>query len=196
MSLNFGSNKLKDLYLGSNKIKEAYLGSNKVYDSFPYKTVKIGDQIWMAENLRMDDGGGGVQIKNYGVQYGLDYGTQYFYTIDAAIRIANKINGWHLPTKAEVDTLINSVGGSSNACKVLKTRLGWKNTNGTDAYGFSMIGAREGGREQGDCSWFWTTTKNGSNYYYVPIFKYNSNSLKYENSWEAVWPVSIRLIKG
>lgn len=194
MSLNFGSNKIKEIYLGSNKIKEAYLGSNKVYASFPYKTVKIGNQIWMAENLRMDDGGGGVQIKNYGTQYGLDYGTQYFYTINAATRITNKINGWHLPTKAEVDTLINSVGGSSNACKVLKTKLGWRNTNGTDAYGFSMIGAREGGRAQGELSWFWTTTKNGSNYY-VPQFNYYKNDLNYENKWDGVWPVSIRLVK-
>ena len=194
MSLYLGSIKFKELYLGYNKIKEVYLGSNKVYTSFPYKIVKIGNQIWMAENLRMDDGGGGVSIQNYGTQYGLDYGTQYFYTIEAATRIANKINGWHLPSKAEVDTLINSVGGSSNACKVLKTRLGWKNTNGTDAYGFSMIGAREGGRVQGDQSWFWTTTKKGSNYY-VPQFNYNTNSLDYNNGWGASWPVSIRLIK-
>ena len=194
MSLNFGSNKLKELYLGSNKIKEGYLGSNKVYDSFPYKTVKIGNQIWMAENLRMDDGGGGVQIQNYGVQYGFDYGKQYFYTIDAAVRISNKINGWHLPTKAEVDTLINSVGGSSNASKVLKTTLGWKNTNGTDAYGFSMIGARESGRAQGEHSWFWTTTKNGSNYY-VPHFSYNTDSLGYNDDWGYNWLISIRLVK-
>ena len=194
MSLNLGTNKFKELYLGSNKIKEVYLGSSKVYASFPYKTVKIGNQIWMAENLRMDDGGGGVQIQNYGIQYGLDYGTQYFYTIDAATRIVNKINGWHLPSKAEVDTLINSVGGSSNACKVLKTRLGWKNTNGTDAYGFSMIGAREGGRAQGEQAWFWTTTKKGSNYY-APQFNYNTNSLDYNNGWGGRWPATIRLIK-
>ena len=197
MSFKLGNTNISELYVGNSKIAQAYLGSTKVYEyvnPFPYRTVTIGSQTWTAENLAINDGQGGVQVQNYGVQYGLDYGTQYFYTIDAAIRIVNNIQGWHLPSKAEVDTLISAVGGSSNACKVLKTTLGWRNTNGTDAYGFSMIGAREGGRAQGDQSWFWTTTKNGSNYY-VPQFNYNSNSLSYNTGWGGSWPVSIRLVK-
>ena len=56
------------------------------------KTAKIGKQVWSAENLALDDGGEGIYVADDGTVY---------YTQDAAIRIANSVPGWHLPTAAE-----------------------------------------------------------------------------------------------
>jgi uncharacterized protein (TIGR02145 family) len=45
--------------------------------------------------------------------------------------------GWHLPTKAEWQTLVDFVG--SNAGQKLKATSGWSSGNGTDEYGFAAL---------------------------------------------------------
>jgi len=64
--------------------------------------VKIGDRLWLKDNLDCSDYGDGI-ICN---------GTCY-YTWDAAKRIASKLGGWHLPTVQEWN----------DACEI----LGYKN---------------------------------------------------------------------
>lgn len=119
-----------------------------------YKAVKIGNQLWMAENLDYKfDGctiGSGLSTSsprgNYynndeatygetGNKYGLLYNKPA-----VALLETNKTtllpDGWHVPTNDELDTLIESVGGSSVAGKKLKATEGWTNANGTDDYEF------------------------------------------------------------
>lgn len=134
-------------------------------DGKTYKTVKIGDQVWMAENLNYDPGNvfntsyawsgcyNNVD-KNCGVTGRLytwvvarnnadcDYGKE----CDATLKPATPIQGicpsdWHLPTKAEFNTLVETVGGASIAGDILKSGSGWYKRNGTDAYGFSALPA-------------------------------------------------------
>lgn len=62
-------------------------------ENFNPKAVTIGNQVWMAENLDIDDGKGGIF---YNEENG-----EYYYTYDAAMRIANSIPGWHVPTALE-----------------------------------------------------------------------------------------------
>lgn len=56
---------------------------------------KVGDYVIMAENLNLDDDGGGIAVSDEHPEYGR------YYTWEAAVRIAKKIKGWHLPTVEE-----------------------------------------------------------------------------------------------
>ena len=101
-----------------------------------FDSVTIGTQTWMTKNLNIDDGQGGVYIVENVEANGLNMGKQYYYTIEAAIRIANSIPGWHLPSKEEFQTLASYVG--INYASKLKSTSGWDNNrNGTDDYGFN-----------------------------------------------------------
>lgn len=95
----------------------------RLNEAFNPKTVKIGNQVWMAENLDIDDGGDGITVKD---------GT-YYYTLPAAARIAKSIKGWRLPTQRDFEKLIKSCGGE----ELVGTALLSKQCGGEDTYGFS-----------------------------------------------------------
>ena len=63
-------------------------------DGQKYKTVKIGDQVWMAENLR---------YKNNAVEGEDGDGIEYFW--DSALTACP--DGWHLPSKAELESIVS-----------------------------------------------------------------------------------------
>lgn len=133
-----------------------------------YKTVKIGNQVWMAENLYFPVLGfacyeeKSVNCETYGD----------LYTWSNAKKACP--SGWHLPTKAEFSTLINSVGGESVAGKKLKSLNGWDNDgNGTDDYGFSALPGGSLGEDGFEGIFkhasFWTATTTASNQYHVSL---------------------------
>jgi len=103
-------------------------------DNKLYKTVKIGEQVWMAENLVYDAEGSKV--------YGNDpencqkYGKLYNW--ETAMRICPE--GWHLPSKEEWQTLVDFAGGEKVAGKKLKAKRDWRHFGtGTDDFGFSAL---------------------------------------------------------
>lgn len=78
-----------------------------------YKTVKIGNQVWMAENLNYDAGNDSWFYDN-NPENGKKYGRLYQW--ETAKKVAPK--GWHLPSKNEFMTLLNNLGGEgTNAYK-------------------------------------------------------------------------------
>ncbi len=124
-------------------------------DNKIYKTVKIGDQVWMAENLNYADSTKMPSLKGKSWCFNnkaenCDV-TGRLYTWAAAIdsvALANDADnpqtcgygktcalpavvqgvcpsGWHLPTYDEWQTLFKAVGGSSAAGKALKSGSGW-----------------------------------------------------------------------
>lgn len=68
----------------------------------PYPATTISGQTWMAVNMSGDDGLGGISSYTWDN----DWGTQYYYTLSAAKRIAASMYpGWHVPTKDEWNQL-------------------------------------------------------------------------------------------
>lgn len=158
--------------------KEAYLNPEIKYDSVTdtrdgkvYKTVTIGDQVWMAENLNYADSSKTPSLKGKNWCYGdepknCDVAGR-LYSWAAAIDSVNLANdatnpldcgygktcgltgkvqgicpsGWHLPSYDEWNALFTAVGGSSTAGTKLKSQTGWTAYSGTDAFGFSALPA-------------------------------------------------------
>jgi uncharacterized protein (TIGR02145 family) len=104
-------------------------------DGKSYRTVIIGSQTWMAENLNYQTG----NSKCYGNDASncAKYGRLY----DWSTALEACPVGWHLPSDYEWTILENVViGGSSTAGTKLKSKTGWNdNGNGTDDVGFSAL---------------------------------------------------------
>ena len=170
-------------------------------DGRTYKTVTIGTQTWMAENLNYAYTGVPYKVYSYTSdstswcynddanncsKYGRLYtwaaamdsvgtwstngkGCGYKKTCSPTYPVRGVCpEGWHLPTKAEFETLFTAVGGQSTAGKVLKSTSGWNSGgNGSDAFAFSALPA--GHRDyygnynsEGDYAHFWSSTESNS----------------------------------
>ena len=150
----------------SDSTKDSYLNPNVNYgemtdsrDGQVYKTVKIGNQVWMAQNLNYADSVKTPSLKgkswcyNDSTEYCEKYGRLYMWAaaIDSVKLATDKDNpvdcgngklcgligplqgvcpdGWHLPSYGEWNALFTEVGGLSVARNVLKSLSGWNNNN-------------------------------------------------------------------
>jgi uncharacterized protein (TIGR02145 family) len=139
-------------------------------DGQTYKTVKTGEQVWMAENLNYETDNSfcyndnSANCSKYGRLYtwaaamdsagtwstngkGCGYGKTCSVASTGSATLVRGVcpEGWHLPTQTEWETLFNAVGGQSVAGTKLKSTSGWNSSgNGLDAFSFSALSA--GGR--------------------------------------------------
>jgi len=147
-------------------------GPSVPYEGKTYETVKIGNQIWMAENLNYDVAGS--RCYNDVLANCAKYGRLYDWATAKIVCPA----GWHLPSDAEWTTLTDFVGGESTAGKKLKTQSGWnEGGNGTDEYGFAALpsgfGYPDGGfGAVGDDGYWWSSTESNANDAYRRIIYY------------------------
>jgi uncharacterized protein (TIGR02145 family) len=108
-------------------------------DGKTYKTVKIGKQTWMAQNLNYKTKSGSWCYENSADSCD-KYGRLYDWK--TAQTVCPK--RWKLPDTADWNKLVATAGGKMIAGKKLKAKSGWykdKNIdfNGTDDYGFSAL---------------------------------------------------------
>ena len=75
-----------------------------------YATVKIGEQIWMTENLNFEIADGSYSYLDE-VSSCEEMGR--LYTWQAAKEAAEQISGWHLPTREEWNALLAICGDDS-----------------------------------------------------------------------------------
>ena len=121
-------------------------------DNQVYKTVVIGTQTWMAENLNFDtlSGTGSWCYNNEARECAIN-GHLYDWNTAMAGSASSDATpsgvqgicptGWHVPSNAEWTVLTDYVGGDSTAGTKLKANsLRWTfNNPGTDDYGFSAL---------------------------------------------------------
>jgi uncharacterized protein (TIGR02145 family) len=160
------------------------------YEGNKYKTVTIGNQVWMAENLKSTKYNDGTSIPfvpdnapwinltsgayswcNSDEVYKDPYGGYYnWYAVNTG-KLAP--NGWHVPTSADWSILINYLGGSFVAGSKLKeTGNNHWNSPNTDATNESGFTALPGGRRAEDGFFYdlyrgglyWTSTESSSTY--------------------------------
>ena len=123
-------------------------------DGKVYKIVKIGSQVWMAENLNFAaEGSKCYESKNANCA---KYGRLYDDVLDALKACPA---GFHLPDDEEWTALIDYAGGEKKAGKKLKSTSGWDDKdNSTNEYGFSAL--PDGG---GDIGSWWSATEGDAN---------------------------------
>ena len=177
-------------------------------DGQTYKTVTIGTQTWMAENLNYETDNSFCY--NDSAEYCEKYGRLYRWAaaMDGAGTWSTNgkgcgngktcsptypvrgvcPQGWHLPDTTEWNTLFTAVGGSSVAGTKLKSTSGWYNNgNGTDAFSFSALPA--GYRSYtglydlaGYYAYFWSSTARDSRNAYNVYLYYNDDYMALDYS--------------
>ncbi len=138
------------------------------YNGQTYKTVVIGSQTWMAENLNYDVPNNTTDVC-YGndssncAQYGRLYNWSTAMVLDASCNSSSCSSqiqtkhrgicptGWHIPSNADWDKLYRYADGTSGtsspydsptAGRYLKASTGWNSHRGIenlDTYGFSAL---------------------------------------------------------
>lgn len=159
-------------------------------DGQTYRTVKIGDQWWMAENLNYETDSSfcykdsaeycdkygrlytwGAAMDSSGTWSSNGKGCGYCAECTPAYPVRGVCpEGWHLPSIDEWYTLILAVGDSTPSGLELKSASGWRDGgNGTDAFGFSALpaGYMRGNpiySAESSCAHFWSSTTHDDNY--------------------------------
>ncbi|MCL2220007.1 MAG: hypothetical protein FWC23_07940, partial [Chitinispirillia bacterium] len=176
-----------DLTLTATFEKKSIAGTDTFTDTRDgktYRTVKIGTQTWMAQNLNYDVPGVDTDVcYNNSPDSCAKYGRLYDWATvmglpsscnnsSCASEVQSKHqgicpNGWHIPSRAEWDTLVRYVDPNAGT-KLKSSSPDW---NGTDDYGFSAL---PGGNRftagsfgsAGSAGLWWSATENGSGYAY------------------------------
>ena len=192
--------------VGNVDVDSIMLGGVKIWEKQTmtpvFDEVIIGTQTWMAKNLDIDDGLGGIYAYNNDENNVATYGR--LYTWDAAVRVAASIDGWHLPSHAEWTTLTGYLGGESVAGGKLKeagtTHWQSPNTGATNESGFTALpgGYRSGGRkfyDIGNCGSWWSATEyNATDAWYRLVIFYSSDAYGYYDRSKVVG-FSVRLVR-
>jgi uncharacterized protein (TIGR02145 family) len=157
-------------------------------DGKVYKTVIIGSQTWMAENLNYrPTSGTSWYYYNDSATYSEDYGRLY----DWSTALTAAPAGWHLPSDSEWTTLITYLGGAGMAGRALKEAgtAHWTTPNDDvdNSTGFTALpGGYNGGSfyDIGNYGYWWSSTNDepyawSRHMYYGDTMVSRDESLKY-----------------
>jgi uncharacterized protein (TIGR02145 family) len=164
-------------------------------DNNKYKTVQIGTQIWMAENLNVShyrNGDSIIQVLDKKVWSNLNTGAWSNYNYDTALgRIYGKLynwhavndqrglapSGWHIPSNNEWKILENYLGGYIEAGKMKEPGTShWlsPNSEATNESGFTALPG-------GSCAINGTFSNIGANGYWWTSTEYYASMAWYRS---------------
>jgi uncharacterized protein (TIGR02145 family) len=197
-------------------------GTVNDYDGNTYNTVKIGNQWWMAENLKTTtlNDGTPIPLETDGIQWSWKTTPAYCWYDNDEVTYKNTYGalynwftvntdklcpvGWHVPGDAEWTELTDYLGGYSVAGGKLKEAgtAHWSdpNTGATNESGFSAVpGGRRYFTTGGflnvlEMGWWWSATE-----YYAPSarirFLSNNNAIIDWGDHEKVSGFSVRCVR-
>ena len=161
-------------------------------DGQEYKYTTIGNQVWMAENLRYvaenskcyDDKPENCEI--YGRMYSLNKDWEDYAAIDTDFAASLCPKGWSLPSITDWDDMVKKMGGYDNGetANRLRSSLYWPNATAsqeTDACGFSIkpsgiCWGRTNCYNLSENTGFWSSTRASLEYEMQGI-SYTSNEI-------------------
>lgn len=173
-------------------------------DGQAYKTVQIGKQTWMAENLSYQTSESMCyedkpeNCEKYG----------HLYDWNEAVTVCPE--GWHLPNKQELEDLRTLAGKKAGdidmAGTALKSTTGWseydgKSGNGTDGIGFGALpaGAYSSSYDyfynEGREAYFWSSTERSSISAYYQHLYYDDEYARVGN-YDKSYRFSVRCVKN
>ena len=186
------SSSLSDWVCGVSTIKSR---------DYEYKTVQVGNTCWLKENVHYVPSRGKTTCYEGKTSNCDKYGPLYNY---AAASMACPV-GWKLPSKTEVDELLEAAGSKPGLH--LKSTDDWENGVGDDLLGMSILPAGCGldagtgdmlYNFQGTSALFWSSEvpDDGTENAHKIIFLVGSdNSVAMEAQDDNVYYVSVRCVK-
>ncbi len=166
-----------------------------------YKTIEIGTQTWMAENLRvtkMNDASSSIPcswVFNDPLAFKNTYGALYNWNTVNTGKICPQ--GWHVPNDDEWAILTNYLGGDSIAGGKLKETgtKHWLNPNlgATNESGFTALPI-ELWFDLGEMGFLWSSSEFNNDYAWYRALDQNSAAV-YRNFTSKNMEYSVRCLK-
>jgi len=187
-----------------------------------YRTVDIGGQVWFAENLNYEVSGSkcynnnSTDCETYGRLYNWSTAMNLPSSCSSnscSSQIQSKHrgicpDGWHIPSRVELEVMTVYIGGASTEGKKLKATSGWNSCGPSgsgnfylceDICGFSALpggyGFSDGGFSNvGYSGHWWSTSEFNSHYAYYRDIRYNYESTYLGYSYKSGF-YSVRCLK-
>jgi len=174
-------------------------------DGKTYKTIEIGTQTWMAENLSYNDVSGSVCYDRSEANCTI-YGRLYVWETATSACPSD----WHLPNDADWNVLMKFINPScsdnkdcAGAGTTLKAESSWESYNGVpkgDNYNFSAL---PGGEYNSNGSFgyvgyigsWWSASKSGSDNAAYRYMSFDNEKVGYSNYGKSSYGRSVRCVK-
>ncbi|HEY2720430.1 MAG TPA: FISUMP domain-containing protein, partial [Chitinophagaceae bacterium] len=211
---------MKQLFFGTVLFLFGSIAKTQVtaQDGKTYRTVKVGNQTWMAENLDVStyrNGDSIPQVQDPKLWSSLKAGAWCYYESknDMGVIYGKLYNwyavidprglapeGWHIPSDAEWTQFAGFLGGRVGTSGKIKSPRGWSGGgNGTNETNFSAL---PGGTRSvelfsfaGNYGYWWTSSEFDSYSAWNRFLSYNNNDVGRSTGWKQ-FGNSVRCIKG
>lgn len=205
------------LFSCANGPKSPKTGKVKDIDNNVYPTVILGNQEWMADNLKTTKYNDGTPITNVKEDEAWKsstsgsfcwfkndtvnkstYGAYYNWHAVSTSKLCP--TGWHVPSDKEWRILTDFLGGDIVAGIEMKYESGWSNKgNGTNSSGFSALpygyrSAKGPFSSQALSAYYWSSSESSPNAWYCVLFSKDGTAYKYYGNKESGF--SVRCLKN